>query len=109
MGTLLTAWARLSGEVRPEPAARIALDRVQMAEAWETSPRALSHGAAKRVALAQALLGDPALLLLDEPTAGLDPRAAAEVRSLIAALRGQRHGRHQQSQPRRSSSGSATR
>jgi ABC-2 type transport system ATP-binding protein len=90
VGTLLTAWAQLSGETRAEPAARIALERVQMSEAWDASPRALSHGAAKRVALAQALLGDPALLLLDEPTAGLDPRAAAEVRSLIAGLRGRR-------------------
>ena len=90
VGTLLTAWARLSGEARPEPAARVALERVQMSEAWEASPRSLSHGSAKRVALAQALLGEPALLLLDEPTAGLDPRAAAEVRTLIAGLRGER-------------------
>ena len=90
VGTLLTSWARLSGEDRPEAAARIALDRVQLPQVWDASPRALSHGVAKRVALAQALLGDPALLLLDEPTAGLDPRAAAEVRSLLAGLRGQR-------------------
>ena len=90
VGTLLTTWARLSGEPRPEAAARVALERVQLPEAWDTSPRALSHGMAKRVALAQALLGEPALLLLDEPTAGLDPRAAADVRSLLAGLRGER-------------------
>ena len=90
VGTLLTTWARLSGETRPEAAARVALERVQLPEAWDASPRALSHGMAKRVALAQALLGEPALLLLDEPTAGLDPRAAAEVRALLSGLRGER-------------------
>ena len=90
VGTLLTTWARLSGEPRPEAAARVALEHVALPEVWDSSPRTLSHGVAKRVALAQALLGEPALLLLDEPTAGLDPRAAAEVRSLLAGLRGQR-------------------
>ena len=90
VGTLLTTWARLSGDTRPEAAARVALERVQLPDVWDASPRSLSHGVAKRVSLAQALLGEPALLLLDEPTAGLDPRAAAEVRSLLAGLRGQR-------------------
>ena len=90
VGTLLTTWARLSGEVRPDSAARVALERVQLPDVWDASPRSLSHGVAKRVALAQVLLGDPALLLLDEPTAGLDPRAAAEVRTLLSGLRGQR-------------------
>ena len=73
---------------RPEQAARIALDRVGLSSAWDASPQSLSHGVAKRVALAQSLLGEPALLLLDEPTAGLDPRVAAEVRTLLAGLRG---------------------
>jgi ABC-2 type transport system ATP-binding protein len=90
VGTLLTTWARLSGEARPEAAARVALERVQLPDVWDASPRTLSHGVAKRVALAQTLLGEPALLLLDEPTAGLDPRAAAEVRTLLSGLRGQR-------------------
>jgi ABC-2 type transport system ATP-binding protein len=88
VGPLLTYWARLSGEGRPEQAARIALDRVGLSSAWDAPPQSLSHGVAKRVALAQSLLGEPALLLLDEPTAGLDPRVAAEVRTLLAGLRG---------------------
>jgi len=46
---------------------------------------ALSHGMAKRVQIAQALLGNPALVLLDEPTAGLDPRSAYEIRELLRA------------------------
>ena len=48
----------------------------------------LSHGMAKRVQLAQALLGDPEIVLLDEPTAGLDPRVAWEVRNIIKARKG---------------------
>jgi ABC-2 type transport system ATP-binding protein len=48
----------------------------------------LSHGMAKRVALAQALIGDPDVVLLDEPTAGLDPKVAYEVRQLVKNRKG---------------------
>ena len=51
---------------------------------------ALSHGQVKRVGVAQAFLGEPELILLDEPTAGLDPRHAHDLRALIRDQRGQR-------------------
>ncbi len=51
---------------------------------------ALSHGQNKRVGVAQAFLGEPELILLDEPTAGLDPRNAHELRQAIVRERGRR-------------------
>ena len=48
----------------------------------------LSKGYRQRVGFAQALLGDPPILILDEPTAGLDPRQIIEVRELIRGLGG---------------------
>ena len=50
----------------------------------------LSKGYRQRVGLAQALIHDPPVLILDEPTIGLDPRQIIEIRSLIRTLGGQR-------------------
>ena len=92
VGDALTFYARLMGMSHSAGAeeARSALTRVGMAEWWKVRAGALSHGMAKRVGLAQAFLGNPELVLLDEPTAGLDPKSAFQVRELIAAMRGQR-------------------
>ena len=48
--------------------------------------RELSKGYRQRVGLAQALIGDPELLILDEPTTGLDPNQLVEIRALIRSL-----------------------
>lgn len=48
----------------------------------------LSKGYRQRVGLAQTLLGNPPVLILDEPTAGLDPKQIIEIRELIKSLRG---------------------
>lgn len=49
----------------------------------------LSKGYKQRVGLAQALVSDPEILILDEPTVGLDPKQVAEMRQLIKSLKGQ--------------------
>jgi ABC-type multidrug transport system ATPase subunit len=73
---------------RVETEAREVLGEVDGKDWWSLRCGQLSHGMAKRVQLAQALLGDPDVVLLDEPTAGLDPRVAYEVRQIIKARRG---------------------
>ncbi len=90
VGPLLVHWARLQGMSAADAHtdARAVLAEVAGREWWDTRCSSLSHGMAKRVQLAQALLGSPEVVLLDEPTAGLDPRVAYEVRQIIVKRRG---------------------
>ena len=84
----LSFLARLQGFGRSEAfkeAARV-LELMQLADTAKEKITALSHGMKKRVAIAQALMGEPELVLLDEPTAGLDPENARNIRQQVMAL-----------------------
>ena len=59
------------------------IERLQLASVLEQSIETLSKGFRRRVGLAQALIHDPPVLILDEPTDGLDPNQKFEVRTLI--------------------------
>ena len=75
----------LSAKVRSERLAEM-VERVQLQEVWNRRIENLSKGFARRVGIAQALLHDPEVLILDEPTDGLDPNQKHEMRLLIRQI-----------------------
>ena len=63
-------------------------ERTGIAQVRHNVIATLSHGFRKRVGIAQAIVNEPALLILDEPISGLDPEQIAEMRDMIRSLRG---------------------
>ena len=88
----LVMFGRLMGMTRSEAekSSLVELERVGLRDIARLNAQSLSHGMAKRVALAQAFLGNPEVIILDEPTAGLDPDNARRIRDLVRSMKGDR-------------------
>ena len=89
LGAQLSFLGELEGMTRSvaRETARRVLDVVQLSDRWDARFDDLSNGMRKRALLAQAFLKVPRVLIVDEPTAGLDPENARSVRRLLADLK----------------------
>ncbi len=82
---LLTLYAHLQGMERSSIPGAVSevLEWVHLSDRANAQIRTLSHGMRRRVVIAQAFLGHPELVLLDEPMSGLDPREVVNIRNLL--------------------------
>src|SRR5881628_2685981 len=90
VGPYLDFVAEVKGIARTERKGRVAdaMDRCLITDVQNRLIGKLSKGYRQRVGLAQAIVSDPHVLILDEPTIGLDPQQITEIRSLIKSLAG---------------------
>jgi ABC-2 type transport system ATP-binding protein len=80
------AWLREMPASAIPGATQRAIDRVRLADRADSKLKSLSGGMLRRAGIAQAIVNEPALLLLDEPTVGLDPEQRVEFRDLLREL-----------------------
>ena len=91
VGPYLEFVAETKGVARADRKKRVAevMERCRIADVQNRLIGKLSKGYRQRVGLAQAIVSDPTVLILDEPTIGLDPRQIIEIRDLIKSLAGE--------------------
>jgi ABC-2 type transport system ATP-binding protein len=82
----VTFWAQMRGLRRPRKQVDHVLERVQLLDRHKSLVRNLSKGMRQRLGLAQALVHNPDVLILDEPTIGIDPQQVIEVRDQVREL-----------------------
>jgi ABC-type multidrug transport system ATPase subunit len=85
-GQWLEIWAAELGILDPQAAANEALTAMGVVDLAERRLGELSGGQRRRVRVARALLGRPSVLVVDEPTTGLDPEARVELRNLLSEM-----------------------
>jgi ABC-2 type transport system ATP-binding protein len=83
-------WAELRGMRKPRRRVEDVIEQVQLTERRNSLIRNLSKGMRQRLGLAQAIVHNPEVIILDEPTIGIDPQQVIEVRDSVRAL-GQQH------------------
>ena len=87
----LEVFARISGVDVPKSKIQEMIEFVGLKGKEKDKVKSFSHGMKQRLGIAQTLLHDPELIILDEPTTGLDPQGIIDIRNLILQLKNERN------------------
>jgi len=84
---IMIFYSKLAGIENPEKYSHALLDKVGLKQNKYKKTSEMSHGMVKLFEIAQALIGNPKIVMLDEPTSGLDPSVSYNIRKLVKSLK----------------------